>query len=313
MKTVLIQAVHDDLRILHQSLADPSENDTKTSISKTFLRIDREILENLSNSSTAKHVDRDIAAQGSCALLCFYSAYTNKIFTACTGDSRAVYGRRLGSNKVRWLANALSIDQNLSSNTDEVRRLESEHSGENVIQQNRLMGDLAVSRAFGDARFKISLSNPSSGTQLTRVKSYERDMELQTPPYVTAEPVVTVHYNIKKGDFLILGTDGLWDFLSNEDAVALVGRWTDRGLNDNGGTTMQETRLTDSQEESFVFKDDNAAVHLIRNALGGVRKGRLEFNLSLPLGKDAAKRYRDDITAMVIFFEINNRKSDSKS
>lgn len=170
------------------------------------------------------------------------------------------------------------------------------------------MGDLAVSRAFGDARFKISSNNTGADRTslgLQRVTS-SNDGLLKTPPYITAEPIITTYTNIKKGDFLILGTDGIWDFLSNEDAVALIGRWSDTNLHeqdDSHSPVVQKTKLTESQEETFVFEDENAAVHIIRNGLGGVRKGRLLFNLSLPPGKNAAKKYRDDITVMVIFFD----------
>jgi len=241
---------------------------------------------------------------------------------------------------------------------------------ESVVVNNRVLGHLAVSRAFGDARFKVCSSSSDGGRlQLQRTlsqsstsgggSSSNAENKVKTPPYVTAEPVITVYNGVKEGDFLILGSDGIWDFLSSEDAVALVGRWTDDYLPSSAATasssksqdksssststsfsTSQDksapstsrdkapsytpaspstcqyekeldttipnnkkrTKLTESQEESFVFEDDHAGVHLIRNGLGGVRKGRLQFTVSLPPGKDAAKRYRDDITVLVVFF-----------
>ncbi|EPS40992.1 hypothetical protein H072_5149 [Dactylellina haptotyla CBS 200.50] len=292
LKDVLIKQVYRALLALyesHQASSPPAEDLVKSTISTAFTALDESIL---SNSSAPA-----IATQGSCALLSFYDARHNRLFTACTGDSRCVYGKRIGSpQNTRWLSKSLSTDQNFASNPDEVKRVTADHPGEkDVILQNRLMGDLAVSRAFGNKRFKLHEDGGAkrlrSGTQYDVIKS---------PPYITAEPEVTAYTAPKEGDFVVLATDGLWDFLSSEDAVALVGRWMDDHIEKK---EQRKTRLTHSQEEMFVFEDDgNVGVHLIRNALGGVREGRLLFTLSLPPGKNAAKKHRDDITVVVAFF-----------
>ncbi|KAF3938509.1 hypothetical protein ABW19_dt0206499 [Dactylella cylindrospora] len=299
LKDVLITAVYLDLAGLYNSRDDvPPEEIVKETISNTFIRLDNELISRLESEDEELF---DIAMQGSCALLSFYDAKNNRLFTACTGDSRAVLGKRVGSANTRWLAKPLSVDQSFASNPEEVRRVEKEHPGENIIMQSRLMGDLAVSRAFGNARFKSAEVADDIGQQLQRIRS-NTVYEMSSPPYVTAEPVVSCYSAIKNGDFVILASDGLWDFLSSEDAVALIGRWTDKYLVDSS-SHQRKTKLTQSQEEMFVFEDDHAGVHLIRNALGGVREGRLQFTLSLPPGKDAAKRHRDDITVIVVFFD----------
>ncbi|KAF9478460.1 hypothetical protein BDN70DRAFT_45309 [Pholiota conissans] len=46
-----------------------------------------------------------------------------------------------------------------------------------------------------------------------------------TPPYATAEPVVTTMKDIKNGDFAIFASDGLWESLTSEEVVGLVGQW----------------------------------------------------------------------------------------
>jgi pyruvate dehydrogenase phosphatase len=52
----------------------------------------------------------------------------------------------------------------------------------------------------------------------------------RTPPYFTAEPVVSTTRDVRKGDFVVFATDGLWDCLTSEEVVGLVGRWLeDRG------------------------------------------------------------------------------------
>ncbi|KAF3093010.1 hypothetical protein TWF569_009439 [Orbilia oligospora] len=297
LKSALVSAVYTSLLGLYKSHlpGHPPNPLVISTISTTFATLDSALTSTATPSST----------QGSCALLTFHDTRHNRLFTACTGDSRSVLGKRLGSpSNTRWLSKPLSTDQNFTSNPSEVTRVESEHPGEkDVIIQGRLIGDLAVSRAFGNRRFKVP---DEFGGKMTRNK--RQYGVLRSPPYITAEPVVTVHEGLKDGDFVLLATDGLWDFLSSEDSVALVGRWTDEhiapvGRNSSNARNKRKTRLTSSQEEMYVFEDDpNVGVHLIRNALGGVREGKLLFTLGLEPGINKAKKHRDDITVLAVFF-----------
>ncbi|KAG6013155.1 hypothetical protein E4U41_005136, partial [Claviceps citrina] len=99
------------------------------------------------------------------------------------------------------------------------------HPGEEyVVRHDRVLGGLEPSRAFGDACYKWSRD---VATRLRgRFFSRSSPQLLKTPPYVTAEPVVTTtKINPSNGDFLVLATDGLWEMLTNEEVVGLVGQW----------------------------------------------------------------------------------------
>ena len=48
-----------------------------------------------------------------------------------------------------------------------------------------------------------------------------------TPPYLTAEPVLTHHTLSVQDKFLVLATDGLWEKLTNEQVVQLLGKAID--------------------------------------------------------------------------------------
>ena len=162
---------------------------------------------------------------------------------------------------------------------------------------------------------------------------------MKTPPYLTAEPEVTTT-KIEPGDFLIMATGGLWEWLTSEDAVGLVGWWLDSRAFDPTGPVSergQQPRLpkelpvtgdfdsgavrvrTPEEEPRFVNKDDNVCTHLLRNALGGANEARLAELLSVKPGPEAMRKrlvlgfklctstlltstYRDDITAAVVFF-----------
>ena len=173
------------------------------------------------------------ALLGSCALLSFYDSNTKLLRVACTGDSRAVLGRRGESGK--WHATPLSVNQT-GGNLDEEARLRKHHPGEdNVVRNGRILGGLEPSRAFGDASYKWTreVSERLKASFCGRTPS----QLLKTPPYVTAKPVVsTTQIDPSKGDFVVMATDGLWEMLTNEEVIRLVGQWIEKQSSSNGGS-----------------------------------------------------------------------------
>lgn len=261
------------------------------------------------------------ALSGSCALLSFYDSNSGLLRVACTGDSRAVLGRRSASGK--WTATPLSVDQT-GSNPDEANRMRKLHPGEeHVVRNGRVLGGLEPTRAFGDATYKWSKEIASR----LRESYFGRTQSplLKTPPYVTAEPVVTTtKVHPEQGDFLVLATDGLWEMLTNEEVVGLVGKWLEgqadkastnqfksvwtksfgaqkKGLPVEHGsgsaqTDGQKTPIRvrqwgiDQDDDRFVVRDGNVATHLIRNALGGKNEEMVSALLTLP--SPFSRRYR---------------------
>jgi len=208
----LIPSVFSSLKNLRSSTSTlPSASDIEITIRKTFSLVDQQILSQ--PQSPLRHSDQltspinKPALHGSCALLAFHNSKSNTIRVALTGDSRAVLGRRVGTS--RWLAKVLSVDQSLASNAAEEKRVKSEHLNEPVIENNRIMGDLAVSRAFGDARFKWDAKR-FAALAGSSVEQPSLRPEFKTPPYVTADPIMTSVDVVRgRGDFLILGSDGM--------------------------------------------------------------------------------------------------------
>jgi pyruvate dehydrogenase phosphatase len=49
-----------------------------------------------------------------------------------------------------------------------------------------------------------------------------RVRDLTSPPYVSTKPSLNVHKISNSDQFVIVGSDGLFDFFSNEEAVKLV-------------------------------------------------------------------------------------------
>jgi pyruvate dehydrogenase phosphatase len=299
----------------------PTAESIDSAIKTGFLKLDHEIIHasvDKVNQAKTKRVAAELLApalSGSCALLSFYDSRSKLLRVACTGDSRAVLGRRGPSGK--WVASPLSVDQT-GGNPDEERRMRAEHPGEpNVIANGRVLGGLEPTRAFGDAFYKWTeevqqkLKNSYFGRTPHRL--------LKTPPYVTAEPVVTTtKIEPQMGDFVVMATDGLWEMLTNEEVVGLVGQWLDTEVKEKGSVSgnswlnswfsSQSKNLPVEAEqavekgkkggqrapirqqqwgvgganERFVVADKNAATHLVRNALGGKDEDQLCALLTLP-------------------------------
>jgi pyruvate dehydrogenase phosphatase len=309
----------------------PSAESIDAAIKKGFIRLDHEIVD-ASVEKVKKINSRRAAAEllapalsGSCALLAFYDTNTRLLRVACTGDSRAVLGRRQSNGK--WTATALSEDQT-GSTESEVKRLRQEHPGEeHVVRNGRILGNLEPSRAFGDSFYKWrkEVQNEIKRHFLGRTPH----PLLKTPPYVTAEPVVTTtEIDPTKGDFVVLATDGLWEMLSNEEVVGLVAQWLEqqKHLSQNGdsgkgffqgwfssekGLPVEKSSQQDdvsgqrlpirqrqyniTDNNRFVVEDKNAATHLVRNALGGKDRDMVCALLTLP--SPYSRRYRYFLSA----------------
>lgn len=163
---------------------------------------------------------------------------------------------------------------------------------------------------------------------------------LRTPPYVTPRPVITHRklHNLPLTSpdtispkpqstlrFIILATDGLWDELTSEEAVALVGGHlaglkgvvSKQQLAEKVPTRDGEGKTLDGKaagrdtntSDKWAFVDDNVSTHLIRNAFGGADEYALRRLLSIPAPYSRSRR--DDVTCTVVYWE-DGREEEAK-
>ncbi|EED88239.1 predicted protein, partial [Thalassiosira pseudonana CCMP1335] len=127
------------------------------------------------------------------------------IVCANAGDSRAVYSRS-GHRAV-----PLSYDHK-PDDEEEDRRI---HEAGGYVSGGRVEGDLAVSRGFGDFRFK--------------------DLNAPGDQKVSPVPDFIFHSREKEEDeFVIIACDGIWDVQTNEECVKMVAGIFDEGESDMG-------------------------------------------------------------------------------
>eukprot|EP00794_Sanderia_malayensis_P003272 gene3272-3754_t len=293
----------------YPSVSLPEDFEKKQTLLGTGLRAFSKVLLSDANSPTTNEeliklafqiLDKDICTEaipekfadeslmtgltGSCAIASCIQG--DDLFIANTGDCRAVIGKRSSSG--RWMASQITQDQTVE-NISEVQRIKSDHPNENrAIQNGRLLGQLQPLRSFGDVQYKWSrelhgrVLNVVYGRPVVPLHSY------LTPPYLTAEPVVSHRRLTNEDKFLIIASDGLWEKMTSEQAVAIIGCAMDAS-------------------EQGVTQKENGATKLIRYALGKGNDANLANMLSLP--QNLKRHHHDDITVTVVYFTGNRINS----
>lgn len=116
-----------------------------------------------------------------------------KIYAANAGDSRCVLARK-------GQAIPLSFDHK-PDNEIEKNRIEKAGS---VITEGRVDGNLNLSRSLGDLKYK----------QLKHLTPEEQP--------ITANPDVEVVETTPDDDFIVMGCDGIWEKMTNEEMVKYI-------------------------------------------------------------------------------------------
>lgn len=164
-----------------------------------------------------------LSSVGSCVLLAI--VHKGTLFVANAGDSRAVISQKGFGGVVK--AQRVTVDLN-AMNADEQERLRQSHPGESDIVRCRgpyscyVKGCLQPTYSLGDAYLKYSYFNNFPGRVIAPPYN---------PPYIKTIPQITARplHQIQEGDVLVLATDGVWDYLSDQNAVDLAHRAIKRG------------------------------------------------------------------------------------
>eukprot|EP00929_Paragymnodinium_shiwhaense_P034820 TRINITY_DN18902_c0_g1_i1.p1 TRINITY_DN18902_c0_g1~~TRINITY_DN18902_c0_g1_i1.p1 ORF type:complete len:406 (+),score=75.64 TRINITY_DN18902_c0_g1_i1:127-1344(+) len=190
-----------------------------------------------------------MAAVGACSLVVHLSQDRAKVTIANAGDCRAVLGVERGIGV--YAAKPLSRDHN-SREKEEQIRVAAEHPGEPDILHRAspsawyLKQRLQPTRSLGDFYMKEARFNSDS---LGRVKINSK----YTPPYVHWQPELKTH-EISGGDsFIILGTDGLWDELGNQQAVEIVA-WAIHSRRDPAEELLHEAMRHAAAQEGLTLE-----------------------------------------------------------
>ncbi|KVH99764.1 probable protein phosphatase 2C 42 [Cynara cardunculus var. scolymus] len=219
------------------------------------------------------NVRPSIATVGSCCLVGVI--YQQTLFIANLGDSRVVLGKKVG-NTGGMAAIQLSSEHN--ANLEEVRHeLKSLHPHDPQIVALkhgvwRVKGIIQVSRSIGDVYMKHSEYNTDQIAPKFRLP------EEVVMPILSATPSILTHAIQPSDSFLIFASDGLWEHLSNEEAVEIVHNNPRAGI----------------------------AKRLVKAALHEAAKKReMRYSDLRKIDKRVRRHFHDDITVIVLFLNYD--------
>jgi len=139
--------------------------------------------------------------------------FGRRLLAANVGDSRVVLCRAGGQ------CVELTSDHK-PSRPDEAARV---RAAGGFILHKRVMGELAITRAFGDKSFKMGIKAmlEEEAEELAGGNDNEPAKDL-TAPLVSAEPEIASMILSHNDEFLLLACDGLFDVFRSQDAIALA-------------------------------------------------------------------------------------------
>ncbi|KAL5218928.1 hypothetical protein ABZP36_019612 [Zizania latifolia] len=248
----------------------------------------------------------DIATVGTCCLAGVVHQRT--LFVASLGDSRAILGKKVGRTG-QIAAEQLSSEHN--ANEEGVRQeLMSQHPDDpqivalkhgvwrvkGIIQVRfiaffscvllkwdivfvsycyvsvNVLGAMQVSRSLGDAYLKHTQYNTE------RIKPKFRLSEPFSKPILSANPSIISRCLQPSDCFIIFASDGLWEHLSNQQAVEIVHSHQRAG----------------------------SARRLIKAALHeAARKREMRYSDLMKIDKKVRRHFHDDITVIVLFINYD--------
>ncbi|CAN6314672.1 unnamed protein product [Urochloa humidicola] len=229
----------------------------------------------------------ELALMGSCVLAMLMKG--EDMYLMNVGDSRAVLGTMdsvdleqisqgsfdglVGDCSPLLSAVQLTSDHSTSVR-EEVCRIRNEHPDDpSAISKDRVKGSLKVTRAFG-AGF---LKQPKWNDALLEVFRIDY---VGSSPYITCNPSLFHHKLSTRDRFLILSSDGLYQYFTNEEAVAQV--------------------------EMFIATtpEGDPAQHLVEEVLfRAANKAGMDFHELIEIPHGDRRRYHDDVSIIVISLE----------
>jgi len=152
-------------------------------------------------------------------------------------------------NIIPWLERPLVVGSvRYGKSPISVREMDRIKASGGWITDGRVMGILAVSRAFGDMEFKRGLDKLLVDGVLEKMwtKSFAKSVQFTAPPVVVTPDVMEV--KIEDGDeFLVVASDGLWEVMTSSQAVSFVTRHLRKvGVCDEGLQSAADALVADA-------------------------------------------------------------------
>lgn len=240
----------------------------------------------------------ELGLMGSCVLVMLMKG--TDVYVMNVGDSRAVLARRPEPDLKNVLGKASQDLQQFKAEImreleardkdglqavqltpehstaveEEVRKIRVQHLNDrNAIVNGRVKGKINVTRAFGVGYLKQPKWN-------SRLLEAFKINYVGTDPYVSCTPALCHHRISAQDKFLVLSSDGLYQYFTNKEVV--------------------------DQVEAFTAAqpDGDPAQHLVGElVVRAARKAGMASHELLDIPRGARRHYHDDVSIIVISFE----------
>ncbi|XP_073151193.1 probable protein phosphatase 2C 38 [Henckelia pumila] len=250
---------------------------TANVIKKAFLETEEEFISLVREQWPIKP---QIASVGSCCLVGVIC--DGLLHIANAGDSRVVLGR---ADNTAQAVTAIQLSTEHNAKFESVRNeLQSLHPGDPSIvalkhKVWRVKGIIQVSRSIGDAYLKSAEFNKEPLLARFRIPGSF------TKPILNPVPSIFVHSLSPKDQFLIFASDGLWEHLSNQEAVDIV---------------------NNSNRKGIAKKLVKAALHVAAN------KREMRYSDLKKIERGVRRHFHDDITAVVVFLDSSVKRTPTR-
>lgn len=198
-----VSALHANQLLISKDL-----NAIKGSLKEAFANVDARLLNQL-------EVNGDEDESGATATAVFIRK--DMLLIAHIGDSSVVISR---SGKPEILT---SPHRPYGSNTASLQEIRRIREAGGWIVNGRICGDIAVSRAFGDIRFKTKKNEMlKKGLEEGRWSEKFISRVRFNGDLVTACPDISEVALGSDAEFVIIASDGVWDYMSSSEVVSFV-------------------------------------------------------------------------------------------
>ncbi|EUD68779.1 protein phosphatase [Plasmodium inui San Antonio 1] len=145
----------------------------------------------------------DYNLSGTTCTIILYNFETKKIYSAHTGDSRAVMGK-----------------QNQQTNAFRAYDITEDHKPSLKLEKDRIIAfGGEVKKLQGDVSYRVFVKNEMyPGLAMSRAIGDITSSFIG----VTCEPTINIFDKSEEDKFIIVATDGIWEFISSEECVQMV-------------------------------------------------------------------------------------------
>ncbi|KYN94533.1 protein phosphatase 2c-like protein, putative [Plasmodium reichenowi] len=147
----------------------------------------------------------DYNLSGTTCTIILYNFITKKIYSAHTGDSRAVMGK-----------------QNPQTNKFSAYNITEDHKPSLKLEKDRILAfGGEVKKLHGDVAYRVFVKDEMyPGLAMSRAIGDITSSFIG----VTCEPTIKILDKLEEDKFIIVATDGIWEFISSEECVQMVSK-----------------------------------------------------------------------------------------